>query len=290
MTEVTLNEVKSNKCAGGWVRFYEHDSTSCQCPMTFSVFVPAQAEQGPVPVLYWLSGLTCTAENFTTKAGAQRYAAEHGVMLVAPDTSPRGLGLPGEDDDWDFGSGAGFYLNATQAPWAGHYNMEDYVIKELPALINQNFPTLPKVIGVSGHSMGGHGALSLSLRYPEHFVSVSAFSPICAPIQCPWGQKAFSNYLGADKSLWQSYDTCELVARSASGFVSAPLIDQGTQDGFLEEQLKPELLQKACDEKGVPVQIRMQEGYDHSYYFVASFIGEHIAHHAAHFQEAMKAS
>ncbi|HAA54075.1 MAG TPA: S-formylglutathione hydrolase [Myxococcales bacterium] len=271
-------QTSKNICFGGSVEFYEHDSEACKCKMSFSVFVPPQAQEGPVPVLYWLSGLTCTATNFTTKAGAQRYAAEHGLLLVAPDTSPRGLNLPGEDDNWDFGTGAGFYLNATQEPWQGHYNMEDYITKELPALINEHFPVLADRASVFGHSMGGHGALVLSLRHPELYRSVSAFSPICAPTQCPWGEKAFSGYLGDDKEAWKAHDTCELLANTDNALPM--LVDQGTSDGFLEEQLKPQLLEAVCKEKGHSLTLRMQEGYDHSYYFIASFIEDHIKHHA----------
>lgn len=246
--------------------------------MRLAVYRPPQAESGAVPVLYWLSGLTCTEENFTFKAGAQRYAAEYGVMLVAPDTSPRGVGLPGEDDAYDFGSGAGFYVDATEAPWSAHYRMYSYVTDELPQLILANFPGDAARQGVFGHSMGGHGALVCALRNPDLFKSVSAFAPIVAPTRVPWGEKALTGYLGADRASWRFYDACELIRDGAT----APdiLVDQGTADGFLEEQLRPELLREACEAAGQPLTLRMQDGYDHSYYFIASFVGDHIAHHA----------
>jgi len=279
----TLQEKSSAKSFGGWVRYYQHASTTCQCDMTFAVFIPPQAEDKKVPVLYWLSGLTCTADNFTTKAGAQRYAAEHGVMLVMPDTSPRGLSLPGEDDHWDFGSGAGFYVNATQKPWSGHYRMDAYVTEELPELIEANFPVIPGKASIFGHSMGGHGALVLALRNPGKYLSVSAFAPICEPTQVPWGEKAFSNYLGEDKEAWKSYDACHLLSQTDS----APplLVDQGTSDSFLEVQLRPERLQDVCKEKGHELELRMHGGYDHGYYFIATFVGEHIAFHARYLCE-----
>lgn len=274
----SIKETSASRCAGGWVRLYEHESKACGCPMAFSVFVPPQAESQPVPVLYWLSGLTCSPMNMTTKAGAQRYAAEHGVLLVAPDTSPRGLSLPGEDDDWDFGTGAGFYVDATEKPWAGHYNMDTYITQELPEVINANFPVIPDRASVFGHSMGGHGALVLSLRNPGMYRSVSAFSPICAPSECPWGEKAFSGYLGDNREAWLAYDACALLEQADTALPM--LIDQGTSDSFLEGQLKPSRLQEVADAKGHSLQLRMQEGYDHSYYFIATFIGEHIAYHA----------
>lgn len=278
MTKSPLNQVSATKCAGGWVRFFEHFSSACQCTMKFSVFVPPQAETEPVPVLYWLSGLTCTAENFTTKAGAQRYAAEHGILIVAPDTSPRGVEIAGEEDSWDFGSGAGFYLDATEEPWASHYRMETYVTHELPALVEEHFPVIPGKAAVSGHSMGGHGALVLSLRHPGLYQSVSAFAPICAPVECPWGEKAFGGYLGDDRTRWEAYDASKLLEKAEEALPM--LVDQGTEDSFLDVQLKPERLQAVCDTKGHTLELRMQEGYDHSYYFIASFIGEHIAFHA----------
>jgi S-formylglutathione hydrolase len=250
--------------------------------MRFAIYLPPQAkadkEVGQVPVLYWLSGLTCTDENFGTKAGAQRVAAELGLAIVMPDTSPRGLNLPGEDDAYDFGSGAGFYLNATEAPWAGHYNMHDYVVEELPALINASFPVDPSRVSISGHSMGGHGALTIALKNPESFKSVSAFSPIVAPMQVPWGQKAFAGYLGEDQSTWSQYDATELVKQHQ--FPGEILVDVGDADDFLEEQLKPELFETACAEAGQRLNLRMQPGYDHSYFFIASFIEDHLRFHA----------
>jgi S-formylglutathione hydrolase len=247
--------------------------------MEFAVYEPpAAAAGGPLPVLYWLSGLTCTWANFTEKAGAQRYAAEHGVIIVAPDTSPRGVDIPGEDDSYDFGSGAGFYVDATQAPWAAHYKMYSYITKELPALINANFKVDAARTGIFGHSMGGHGALTIALKNPEHYKSVSAFAPICSPTRCPWGEKALSGYLGADREAWKAYDATELCKSTA--WRSPVLVDQGTGDEFLKEQLKPELLSEACSAAGIPLTLRMQDAYDHSYYFMASFMGDHVAHHA----------
>ncbi len=247
--------------------------------MKFAVYVPPQAENGPVPLLYYLSGLTCTEKNFIEKAGAQRYAAEHGLMLVAPDTSPRGVNIPGEDESWDFGSGAGFYVNATEEPWAQHYQMYDYVTLELPALIKKAFSV--KDAGIFGHSMGGHGALICGLKNPDQYASVSAFSAIAAPSQCTWGQKAFTGYLGADRQKWAVYDATELVKLGHK--TNAPiLIDQGADDSFLSQgQLLPEVFAAACEQAGQSVTLRMQPGYDHSYYFIASFMGEHIRHHAA---------
>ena len=253
--------------------------------MRFAIFLPPQAANEPVPVLYWLSGLTCTDENFMIKSGAQAYAAEHGIILVAPDTSPRGEDVADDSDAaWDFGLGAGFYLSATQEPWSKHYQMENYITKELPALIESSFSVDPIKKSISGHSMGGHGALTLALNNPGQYQSVSAFSPICAPTQCPWGEKAFSNYLGDDKSTWNQYDATYLVENNTSNEKLPLFIDQGTADGFLKDQLKPELLEQACKENNHPITLRMQEGYDHSYFFIASFIGEHIAYHA----EALK--
>jgi len=275
---VRLETISESRCFGGVQGIYSHAADATQCAMRFSLFRPPQADSGPVPVLYWLSGLTCTEENFTVKAGAQRHAAEHGVMLVAPDTSPRGVNLPDEDGAYDFGSGAGFYVDATEAPWSAHYRMYRYVTEELPALILGNFAGDAARQGVFGHSMGGHGALVCALRNPDLYKSVSAFAPIVAPTQVPWGEKAFSGYLGADRAGWRHYDACELIRDGAR----APdiLIDQGTADGFLEEQLRPDLLREACAAAGQPLTLRLQDGYDHSYYFIASFVGDHIAHHA----------
>lgn len=274
------NRLARSRCFGGWVETHEHESTSTRTKMRFSVYLPPQAERGPVPWVLWLSGLTCTDENFTVKAGAQRHASELGLGLVAPDTSPRGANVPGEDAGWDLGTGAGFYVNATQAPWSGHYRMYDYVARELPALITSVFPFSPDRVSLSGHSMGGHGALVLALREPERFRSVSAFAPIVAPSRVPWGEKAFGAYLGEDRSAWLEYDACALVARATKRLPC--LVDQGTADPFLTVQLRPELLEEACHRADYPVTLRRQEGYDHSYFFVATFIGEHLAFHARH--------
>lgn len=277
MSKSSLQELSANKVFGGWQKRYQHTSLVLSCDMVFSVYLPPQAEQGPVPVLYWLSGLTCNDQNFVTKAGAQRYAAEQGVAIVAPDTSPRGDDVP-DEDGWDFASGAGFYVNATERPWSTHYQMYDYIVKELPALINGSQPVDANRCGIFGHSMGGHGALTIALKNPGQFRSVSAFSPICAPLQCPWGEKALGNYLGADKSTWEDYDSCALIASAPS--TMPLLVDQGDADDFLQEQLKPDLLKAACEQYGQPLILRMQPGYDHSYFFISSFIGDHIKHHA----------
>ncbi len=276
---MSLTTLKQHRCCGGIQGVYSHQASATGTKMEFAVFQPPAAQHGPVPVLYWLSGLTCSWANFTEKAGAQRYAAEHGLMIVAPDTSPRGLDLPGEHDAYDFGSGAGFYVDATAEPWARHYNMYSYVAKELPALVDANFPTRSNRVGIFGHSMGGHGALTVALKNPERYRSLSAFAPIAAPMRCPWGEKALAGYLGADRAAWRAYDATELAAAGAA-WTSEVLVDQGTADDFLAEQLKPELLQAAFAEAKIPLSLRYQAGYDHSYYFMASFIGEHIAHHA----------
>ena len=277
-----LKVLSSAKCFGGLQKVLEHESEVLKCTMKFSVFLPSKCNSAKVPVLYWLSGLTCTEQNFTTKAGAQRYAEECGVVLVAPDTSPRGCNIEGEDDSWDFGSGAGFYVNATETKWKENYNMYNYVTRELPSLVNSNFPVLMDKVGIFGHSMGGHGALICSLKNPGQYKTVSAFAPICNPINCPWGQKAFSGYLGPDKDTWGSWDACELVKTyKGPRFSSYVLIDQGKEDSFLtQKQLLPENFVEACRESGMEVVLRMQEGYDHSYYFISSFIGDHIKHHA----------
>ena len=272
-----MERLEHRACSGGWQDVYRHRSAVLDCDMTFAIYLPPQAAQGPVPVLYWLSGLTCTEQNFITKAGAQRYAAEHGVAIVAPDTSPRGDDVA-DAEGYDLGKGAGFYVNATQAPWAAHYRMHDYVVDELPALIEANFP-VTSARAISGHSMGGHGALVVALRNPGRYRSVSAFSPIVAPSRVPWGQKALAAYLGDDREAWKAYDACELVA--TAGEQLPLLIDQGDADEFLDGQLRPQLLQAAAEAAGHPLSLRMQPGYDHSYYFIASFIGEHVAHHAA---------
>ncbi|MEL7504395.1 MAG: S-formylglutathione hydrolase [Cyanobacteria bacterium J06554_6] len=277
---MSLTLQKEHACFGGAVGYYSHPSAECDCEMQFTVFTPPQAADGPVPVLYFLSGLTCTPENFTVKAGAQRYAAEAGLMLVAPDTSPRGVNIPGEDESWDFGTGAGFYVDATVEPWARHYRMYSYVTRELPQLIAANFSIRADRQGVFGHSMGGHGALVCGLRNPELFKSISAFAPIAAPSHCPWGTKAFTNYLGADTTQWRAYDASDLVKLHANPDHTI-LIDQGRTDTFLEQQqLTPEVFETACRQANQPLTFRMQEGYDHSYFFIASFVGDHIRHHA----------
>jgi S-formylglutathione hydrolase len=273
-----MEQVADNRCFGGRQLRFTHASTSLDCNMHFSVYLPPAAEQRKVPVLYWLSGLTCTDENFVQKAGAQQYAAQYGVALVAPDTSPRGEGVPDDPQAaYDFGLGAGFYVNATQAPWSRHYRMYDYVLDELPRLVAANLPIDGARAGIFGHSMGGHGAMTIALKNPERFRSVSAFAPISSPLNCPWGEKALGNYLGDDRATWQQYDTTELV-RIAQRRVPV-LVDQGTADNFLVPQLKTELLLQASAQASYPMTIRMQAGYDHSYFFIASFIGEHIAFH-----------
>ena len=268
--------VEKHACFGGTQEVWSHRSRALDCDMRFGLFLPPQAQDGPVPVLYWLSGLTCNEQNFITKAGAQRYASEHGLALAAPDTSPRGDGVA-DADGYDLGQGAGFYVNATQAPWSSHYRMYDYVVEELPALVEAHFP-VTDARAISGHSMGGHGALVVALRNPGRYRSVSAFSPIVAPSRAPWGEKAFSAYLGDDREAWRTWDACELVAGARDRLPL--LIEQGEADEFLETQLKPELLRAACATAGHPLELRMRPGYDHSYYFIASFIGEHVAHHA----------
>jgi S-formylglutathione hydrolase len=271
-----MERIEHRACFGGWQDVYEHASPTLGCSMRFAVYLPPQAEAQKLPVLYWLSGLTCTEQNFITKAGAQRYAAEHGIILVAPDTSPRGDGVA-DAEGYDLGKGAGFYVNATQAPWAAHYRMYDYVVHELPALIEAEFPATG-ARAISGHSMGGHGALTIALKNPGRYRSVSAFSPIVAPTQVPWGEKAFAAYLGEDHAAWKAHDTVELIVQATERLPL--LVDQGDADEFLRTQLKPELLQAAAAATGHPLTLRMQPGYDHSYYFIASFIGDHLAHHA----------
>ena len=272
-----MERIEHRACFGGWQDVYRHRSAVLDCNMHFAIYLPPQAEHGPVPVLYWLSGLTCTEQNFITKAGAQRYAAEHGIAIVAPDTSPRGEDVA-DAEGYDLGKGAGFYVNATQAPWAAHYRMYDYVVEELPALVEANFPVTHRR-AVSGHSMGGHGALVVALRNPGRYRSVSAFSPIVAPSQVPWGEKAFTAYLGDDREAWQQYDATALVAGGLNEHLPL-LIEQGGADEFLASELKPELLQRAAEAQGHPLTLNLRPGYDHSYYFIASFIGEHIAYHA----------
>jgi S-formylglutathione hydrolase len=271
-----MKQIEQHACFGGSQEVWQHASSTLGCDMDFAVYLPPQAKQGPCPVLYWLSGLTCNEQNFITKAGAQNFAAQHGIIVVAPDTSPRGEGVA-NDEAYDLGQGAGFYLNATREPWAAHYRMYDYIVQELPALVDAHFPTTT-ARGISGHSMGGHGALVIALRNPGMFRSVSAFSPIVAPSQVPWGEKAFSAYLGDDREAWLEWDATALVAKATERLPL--LVDQGDADNFLEAQLKPHLLRDACETAGHPLTLRLQPGYDHSYYFIASFIGEHIAHHA----------
>ncbi len=275
---MSLELHSSNKCFGGWNRQYNHPSEVLGCTMRFAIFLPPKAEHEKVPVVYWLSGLTCTDENFMHKAGAQRVAAELGVAIVAPDTSPRGEGVPDDPEgSYDFGLGAGFYVNATQAPWKTHYQMYDYVVHELPELIEREFPVNDQR-AISGHSMGGHGALVVGLRNPDRYRSISAFSPISNPINCPWGQKALGGYLGDDVDAWREYDASELL--KARGCKRPLLVDQGDADNFLDEQLDPEALEAAAEEAGAPLTLRMQPGYDHSYFFIASFIEDHLRFHA----------
>ncbi|ELT97779.1 hypothetical protein CAPTEDRAFT_21698 [Capitella teleta] len=277
----SLTQTACNKIFGGWQKIFTHDSSETKCKMTFGIYLPPQADdECKVPVIYWLSGLTCTEQNFVTKAGAQRYAAQHGIAIVAPDTSPRGCNIEGEDESYDFGSGAGFYVDATQEKWKTNYRMYSYITKELPDIVNANFPVLADKQSIMGHSMGGHGALTLFLKNPGMYQSVSAFAPICNPVQCAWGQKALAGYLGEDKEAWMDSDSCCLV-KNYSGPTSDILIDQGQDDNFLSQgQLLPDNFLAACNSNNVPVILRMQEGYDHSYFFIATFIGEHIAHHA----------
>lgn len=270
-----MKRLEHRACFGGFQDVYQHESKTLGCSMNFAVYFPPGAESKKLPVLYWLSGLTCTEQNFITKSGAQRYAAEHGVIIVAPDTSPRGEGVP-NDDSYDLGMGAGFYVNATQQPWAKNYRMYDYIADELPALIESSFSVGPRR-GISGHSMGGHGALVIGLRNPDKFHSISAFAPIVAPSQVPWGEKAFTAYLGSDRSAWAEYDAVELIARVSKR--TPLLVDFGTADEFLTRELRPELLKDACAKVDHPLTLNMREGYDHSYYFVSSFIGEHLGWH-----------
>jgi S-formylglutathione hydrolase len=263
--------------------FYRHASAANNCDMQFAVYVPPQAADGKVPVVTFLSGLTCTEENFMVKSGAQRYAAELGLILVGPDTSPRGEGVPDDSAGaYDFGLGAGMYVNATEEPWSQHYQMYDYVVNELQAAVFDNFPGDRAKQGLTGHSMGGHGALTIGLRNPGIFRSLSAFAPICTTLHSPWGQKALGNYLGDDQSTWRDYDASEVARNVGDASRHGPiLVDQGLADDFLEEQLKPELLEAACAESGLSLEVRRQAGYDHGYYFIASFIGDHLQHHSA---------
>ena len=277
-----METLKEYSCFGGTVGFYRHPSAVNNCDMQFSVFQPSQAADGPVPVVTFLSGLTCTEETFMIKSGAQRVAAELGLVLVNPDTSPRGDDVPDDPEGaYDFGLGAGFYLNATEAPWNQYFRMYDYVTKELPEILFANFPGDRNRQGITGHSMGGHGALTMGLKNPHIYKSISAFAPICSPINCPWGQKALGNYLGSDQSSWSEYDATELVRNLDTIPEHKILIDQGLADQFLEQELNPHLLEAICKEKGVALDLRRHEGYDHGYYFISTFVEEHLRYHAS---------
>ena len=280
-----IKTLSEHRCFNGIQRFHEHDSREIGLPMRFSTFMPPQAESGPVPGLVYLAGLTCNEETFMTKAGAQRVAAELGVALIAPDTSPRGPqveAIPGASSDWDFGIGAGFYLDATEAPWATHWRMESWLMNELLPLLPRELPIDGERLGIFGHSMGGHGALTLALRHPGRFKSLSALAPICAPSQCPWGEKAFGNYLGQDRSQWLAHDASALMqSQSAPPYPGGILIDQGLADKFFaEQQLRPELFEAACESVRQPLTLRRQSGYDHGYYFIGTFAEDHVRHHA----------
>lgn len=279
---MTLLLRKKHKTFGGDTAYYTHDSSVIGLPMNFSVYTPDGQPGAKFPVLYFLSGLTCTEENFMVKAGAQQFASRHGLMLVACDTSPRGLDIPGVRECWDFGEGAGFYVNATKAPWDRHFRMYDYVVEELPALVEKQLPAMPNRRSIMGHSMGGHGALVIALRNSNRYRSCSAFSPIVSPIRCPWGEKALSRYLGEDRKAWDTYDATQLVRNPGGGPRLPLLVDQGSADEFLATQLKPDLFLSACREADYPLQYRLQDGYDHSYYFISTFIGDHVAFHARH--------
>lgn len=272
--------IEEHRCFNGVQGVYSHQSSLTNCLMRFAVFLPAITKTEKVPALYWLSGLTCNEQNFITKAGAQRIADELGLIIIVPDTSPRGIEIAGDRESYDFGVGAGFYVDATEYPWIEHYQMSRYISDELPQLISQHFPVITERTGIFGHSMGGHGALVFALKNPQQYRSVSAFAPICAPMQCPWGRKAFTGYLGQDEEVWKNYDATELVEKKGWSN-SSILIDQGLQDPFLQEQLKPDLFQAACLRAGVQLNLRMQKGYDHSYYFIASFIEDHLRYHAS---------
>lgn len=275
-----LRQLAANRCFGGWHKRFRHRSSALGCDMVFAVYLPPQVEAGErAPVLYWLSGLTCTDENFMQKAGAMRVAAELGLVIVAPDTSPRGPNVPADPDgSWDFGLGAGFYVNATREPWSAHYRMHDYVVTELPALVEATFPVTDRR-SISGHSMGGHGALVCALRNPGRYRSISAFAPISNPASVPWGEKAFGHFFGDDFAQWLEWDSCALIGKA--GEKLPLLVDQGEADGFLEAQLKPDTLCKAAEAAGYPLTLRMRPGYDHSYFFISSFIEDHLRHAAA---------
>lgn len=276
---MAFETVAKSRAFGGTQLICKHESAATDTAMRFAVYLPPRAETAKVPVVWFLSGLTCTEENFTVKAGAQRVASELGLMLIAPDTSPRGDGVPDDPDKaYDFGLGAGFYVDATQAPWSRHYRMASYIADELPRLIGTELPADMDRQAIMGHSMGGHGAITLALKHPARFKSVSAFAPIASPINCPWGQKALGGYLGEDRKAWRAYDSCALIEDGAR--LADILVDQGTADQFIESQLKPELLEAACAKAGIPLTLRRQDGYDHSYYFIASFIADHLRWHA----------
>jgi S-formylglutathione hydrolase len=281
MQTSSLELQNEHACFGGVQRFYKHFSTEIGLPMHFGIFLPPQASSGPVPAMVYLAGLTCTEETFAFKAGAQRVAAELGLALISPDTSPRGAGVVGEADHWDFGVGAGFYLDATQALWSGHWCMESYLMKELLPRVAMDLPVDAARLGITGHSMGGHGALTLAQRHPGVFKTLSAFAPICAPSHSPWGKKAFTGYLGQDESLWAAHDACALMAAQTSApYPGGILVDQGLADKFLEEQLHPHLLEAACAQVGQPLTLRRHAGYDHGYYFISTFMEDHLRHHA----------
>ncbi|KQP22967.1 S-formylglutathione hydrolase [Pseudorhodoferax sp. Leaf267] len=283
MTEASgVKTLSEHRAFGGVQGFYEHASAQVGLPMRFGVFLPPQAARGPVPALLYLAGLTCTEETFATKAGAQKLAAELGLALITPDTSPRGAQVPGEAENWDFGVGAGFYLDATAAPWAKHWRTESWLLRELLPLVAQHFAIDDQRLGLFGHSMGGHGALTLALKHPGRFQSLSAFAPICAPTQCPWGEKAFSGYLGPDRKAWAAHDASLLMqGQLAAPYPAGILIDQGLADKFLAEQLHPEAFEAACSAVGQPLTLRRHAGYDHGYYFIQSFVDDHLRHHAA---------
>ena len=278
-----LELISEHACYGGVQSFYSHPSSAIGLPMRFSVFMPAQSRSGKVPALFYLAGLTCTEETFMIKAGAQRVAAEQGLILITPDTSPRGAGVVGESDSWDFGLAAGFYVDATEAPWNKHYRMYSYVL-ELYQTVIQTLPVDQSKIGIFGHSMGGHGALVLALRNPDLFRSVSAFAPICAPSECPWGKKAFAGYLGNNEQDWLQYDASALMGNKRTPFPNSILIDQGLADKFLSDQLLPQEFEKACKKAGQPLELRMHADYDHGYYFISTFVGDHMKFHARQFE------
>ena len=272
-----MEKVSSNRSFKGAHEVWSHDSVAASCKMTFSIYLPDNPEGQKQKTLIWLSGLTCTEENFRVKSGVQRFASEHNMIIVSPDTSPRGDDVP-DDPNYDFAQGAGFYLDATEEPWSKNYNMYSYVVDELIEIIKNHFPVDANRLGISGHSMGGHGALTIAIKNPDIFKSVSAFSPICNPTKIPWGEKAFTKYLGKDENIWNDYDACSLI--KSRGFQSDILIDQGEEDEFLEDQLKPESFVQACEEKNIEVSLRMQPGFDHSYFFIATFIQDHIDWHS----------